>query len=587
MTTKTKAKKFRIRRNSPAAEGRPRAIPTMDAPAPGSGAAAVSSGAPAGAQPAAKPAPAPPPAAAQDDMPFAPVATDSGFGDAPFPGSAAAAKMDDPQAVEKAIAGIRNEGLTGRQLRMARRIAQKNGLTAASDYDAVRLLRAKGIDPFQRANMLELVENGKPGTEMPKTAPNGKPGQAMAPAPVPVAKIDAKPQLPSTQVFDEDTRAKEIIKMQRDIVRRRRSRLFQLFSRLAAFVAIPTLIAGYYFFAIATPMYSTKSEIVIQQADSGGGGGGIGSLFQGTGLGSSQDSIAVQGYLNSIEAMLRLEQDLGFIRHFSQPEIDPLQRLELDATQTEAHKVYKKRVKISYDPTEGIIKMEVIAADPEVAKQFAERLIFYAEEQVDNLTQRLREDQMKGARDSFADAQANLRAANERVVRLQSSLGVLNAESEVGAIMGRIAQLETQLQEKELQLQQLLDNSRPNQARVDGARGDIRRLQGFIQVERAKLTETSSSSQSLATITAQMRLAELDVQNWQLMQSQAMSQMESARIEANRQTRYLSLAVSPVAPDEPAYPRSFENTLLTFLIMCGVYLMVSLTASILREQVSA
>ena len=40
---------------------------------------------------------------------------------------------------------------------MARRVAQKHGLAPTSDFDAIRLLREKGIDPFQRANTLDLV----------------------------------------------------------------------------------------------------------------------------------------------------------------------------------------------------------------------------------------------------------------------------------------------------------------------------------------------------------------------------------------------------------------------------------------------
>ena len=63
--------------------------------------------------------------------------------------------------------------------------------------------------------------------------------------------------------------------------------------------------------------------------------------------------------------------------------------------------------------------------------------------------------------------------------------------------------------------------------------------------------------------------------------------LDAARIEANRQVRYLSVSVSPVVPDAPAYPRAFENTLVAFLIFAGIYLMVSMTAAILREQVSA
>ena len=71
------------------------------------------------------------------------------------------------------------------------------------------------------------------------------------------------------------------------------------------------------------------------------------------------------------------------------------------------------------------------------------------------------------------------------------------------------------------------------------------------------------------------------------MLSTAMQSVETARVEANRQTRYLSMGVNPVAPDEATYPRAFENTFVAFLIFAGIYLMLSMTVAILREQVSA
>ena len=51
--------------------------------------------------------------------------------------------------------------------------------------------------------------------------------------------------------------------------KRRRKRLLLLGARLLAFVTFPTFLATYYFYMIATPMYATESEFVIQQADSG------------------------------------------------------------------------------------------------------------------------------------------------------------------------------------------------------------------------------------------------------------------------------------------------------------------------------
>ena len=82
-------------------------------------------------------------------------------------------------------------------------------------------------------------------------------------------------------------------------------------------------------------------------------------------------------------------------------------------------------------------------------------------------------------------------------------------------------------------------------------------------------------------------MAQIDLTTRQSLLQQAAQHLETARIEANRQVRYLSTSVPPRAPDEATYPSKFENTLLAFIIFAGIYLMISLTASILREQVSA
>ncbi len=474
-----------------------------------------------------------------------------------------------PIGAEQEIAAIRAENLTGRQLRLARRTAQKHGLNPASDLDAVRLLRRSGIDPFERANLLELVsapvQDGS--TRLPAT-------------------VDAQPKPLGPALTNAEDRAREIRRIQRDIAHRRRARMALLATRLLFFVLLPTALAGHYYFRVSTPMYASHAEFVIQQADTAGGSP-IGGLFSGTGFATSQDSIAVQSYLQSRDAMLRLDADRGFKAHFSQPRIDPIQRLDPDASNEQAYRLYKRHVKIGYDPTEGIVRMEVIAADPATAKAFSEALIFYAEERVDQLTQRLREDQMKGANESFADAERKMLAAQERVLGLQKQRGVLSADMEVSAQMTQISTFEMELQNERLRLQQMLANASPNQTRVDVARGNIARLEALVAEMRSGLTTETAGAASLATISGELVVARADLETRQALLAQSLQQLETARIEANRQVRYLSLGVVPVLPDEPAYPRAFENTVLAFLVFAGLYLMASLTASILREQVSA
>ena len=485
---------------------------------------------------------------------------------------------------ETDIDAIRREGLTGRQLRLARRMAQKHGLAPISDFDAVRQLRLKGVDPFQRSNMLELVVPGKDTKgagllDEPDTDP--MPGLGKIQLPQTMKAETAK--VPSTEVYTADRRAAEITQIQQDIAKRRRKRLVLLLARLSAFVFLPTILAGWYYYAIATPMYSTKTEFLIQSAE-GGGGGPLAGLIPAQ-LANSQESIAVQSYLTSKDAMIRLDTELGYKSHFAGDAVDAIQRLDEDSTNEDAHKVYKKNVKIGYDPTEGVVRMEVIAADPQIATDFSLALISYAEERVDALSQQIRDDAMSDAKRNLETAKVERRAAQESLIKLQEVYSADPTE-QLAALRSQITTYDQQLLEKRLALQALLDNSRPNQAKVDGARGDVRRLQNVLIELNNRMTVASTSDLSLVQQSTEIELARADLATADAFLQSALQGEKQAALEAGRQVRYLSVPVRPIPSDAPSYPRKFENTVLAFLIFSGIYLMVSLTSSILREQVS-
>jgi capsular polysaccharide transport system permease protein len=547
MTTKPKARKYRTRRLTPLAEG--------------FGADTVSPNAAANA-------PTGPAGAAQ-----------------PFAQSPDTAALD--------LAAVRREGLTGKQLQTARRVAASHGLAVTSDHDAVLQLRARGIDPFRPTSVLGFIR--PPGAEEPRpTAPPSGSRALPQTEELPGVRVQlpqtmpgATPNLPSTErASPAETRVNEIMRIQKDIARRRRRNFLALMTRLAVFVGLPTLAVGWYFFVIATPMYATKSEFIIQQAESAGAAG-LGGLFQGTSMATQQDSMTVQSYLTSRAALARLDADHGFREHFGDPSIDPIQRLPDAASNEQAFAIYRDHVRIGYDPSEGIIRMEVIAADPATSQEFSEALIGYAEEQVDQLTQRLREDQMAGARQSYEDAEARRAEALAEWLRIQEEVQQIDPIGETAARTQQISALETERQQLQLELQTRLDVARPNEAQVNSLRMQIQNIETLIDDLRTQMTQDTLEGVSLAARNTELRLAEENYTFQTLIVQQALQQMEMARIEANRQVRYLSLGVEPIAPDEATYPRAFENTLVAFLIFSGIYLMLSLTAATLREQVTS
>ena len=190
----------------------------------------------------ATPAPRQVPQQTPDEALFA--QTEDGFGAAPYPTAAPSGTTQAMTSPAETAAGtdldaIRREGLTGRQLRLARRMAQKYGLPATSDFDAVRLLRQAGLDPFRPNPVVEIVaeEDGdaegapRPGNMMPV------PAGARLPQTIKPVKMPAP--------GEEVNHAAEILKMQQDLARRRRRRSMLMMARLFFFVILPTFLAGF------------------------------------------------------------------------------------------------------------------------------------------------------------------------------------------------------------------------------------------------------------------------------------------------------------------------------------------------------
>lgn len=516
---------------------------------------------------------APPPEAAAGDDDLATAFTPPDMLDMADQGGSAKAST--------AIDAIRAEGLTARQLRMAMRVAQKHGIRPTSAFEAVLMLRQRGIDPFARATMLELVK----GDDLAAS-------RALAPRPdtLPATGMPANPvdEAKDRMARIAAEREKEIKRVQREIAKRRRKRLILLGTRLLVFVSLPTFFAAWYFYMIATPMYATESQFIIQQADAGGGGD-LASMLPtpaSMGLGGQSEAASVQSFLQSRPAMLRLDAEEGFRAHFQQDRIDYIRRLPADATDEATFKTYKRHVKIGFDPTEGVVRLEVIAASPEDSERFARALIRYAEEHVDMMTLRLRDSQMRDAQQNLEDAQARLIEARLAVVDLQEQSRVFSGEVELSLLSQRLAALEGELTQTRLSLQEMRANIRPNPARLLPLERREAALSAQIAQLRGSMTRDGPEGVSLARTQSQLIMAEAEVQTREMMRAQAMQQMESARIEVSRQVRYLALSVEPVAPDEPAYPRRFEYSALSFLIFLGLYLFASMTGAVLREQIS-
>ena len=163
---------------------------------------------------------------------------------------------------------------------------------------------------------------------------------------------------------------------------------------------------------------------------------------------------------------------------------------------------------------------------------------------------------------------------------LQQELAVIDSKIVAASLQRQVLALEQEVDQMKKSLAILMEKAQPNTAKVNTLQSSIRINKNLIEAKQAELMQTTDGADSLAIKNARMVVAEADYQTRERMMQAAVQNVEAA----DRQARYLATSVDPVRPEDPSYSRKFENTLLSFRIFVRVYLNMSLTASILPEQ---
>src|SRR5246500_4991674 len=158
-----------------------------------------------------------------------------------------------------------------------------------------------------------------------------------------------------------------------------------------AIVGLPTLIAGVYYFAIASDLYLSEAKFIVRspkqvQTSS------IGALIQSTGLARAVDDTAViEDFIMSRDAVRKLEQHNDLRAVFGRPEGDFVTRFPGMLRRSDFEALFRRYdlfVSVETDNTSRVTALRVKAYRPEDSQTIARALLNYSEELVNELNER-------------------------------------------------------------------------------------------------------------------------------------------------------------------------------------------------------
>lgn len=339
-----------------------------------------------------------------------------------------------------------------------------------------------------------------------------------------------------------------------------------------AIVGVPTLIAGVYFFAIASDLYVSEVKFIVRGPNKPPITS-IASMIGGSGVSANEDTFAVHEFLMSRDAVRKLEQANDLRGVLTRPEGDAVTRFpgflfwrkDFEAL----YRTYSHFVSVELDGSTGVSTLDVKAYRPEDAQNIARALLTYSEQLVNELNERARHDavdaferEVEKDQQQVADIQAKLTA-----YRIKEKM--LDPKTAATGPLALLTQMQGQLASAQAQLAEAIKNS-PNGPQIPLIKTRVASLEKLITDERATITGDTDSV--AASLTEYERL-DLQRQLGEKLLASAVASLESARLEAQRQQLYLETIAQPNLPDYPLYPSrigSFATVVATCLLAYGI-----------------
>ena len=322
-----------------------------------------------------------------------------------------------------------------------------------------------------------------------------------------------------------------------------------------AIVGLPTLLAGVYFFGIASDLYLSEVKFLVRGPAKPQMSGFSAMLSSAAASSVSEDTYAVHEYLMSRDAVRRLEREDDLRALLSRPEGDLISRFpgvwfwrnDFEAL----HRAYGRFVTIEIDserrqhnagqglPTGGCAAV-------------ADSLLRVSEQLVNTLNERARHD-------ALAVFQTEVDNTEQQIARDPGPADRLPRQGEDARSEERRHRADRAVgpDERPAGERQVATRGSPQKFAEQSANPTrahpIGSLEKLIAEERAKITGDSNS-----VATALGEYERLDVQHLlaEKQLASAFTSLEAARLEAQRQQLYLETIAKPNLADYPLYPEA-------------------------------
>lgn len=433
---------------------------------------------------------------------------------------------------------------------------------------ALRAAKNGGLGPKARAKAAQAAPEDQAGITPAAPVQNTAPAQQIEkpkPQPAPIAQVVVRP-------LAAPARAKK----------RHRGLVFAF----VAMVLLPIALSASYLYLVAKDQFASNVGFTVRSEELTSASDLLGGL---TNMGGNTHDIGIlYAFLHSQELVATLDAALDLSGHYSENwPADPVFAYDPDGTIEDLTDYWERMLKLSLDSGTGMMQIEVLAFDPQMAQRIAQALLDESSRIINSLSETARADATSFASDDLDKAQQRVIDAREALTAFRIANQIVDPTADIQGQMGLLNTLQTQLAEALIDYDLLLSTTREDDPRLDQMLKRVAVIEERISQERQKFSasaDNAGTSQSYATVLQEFERLNADLGFAETSYTAARTAYEAALTEAQRQSRYLATFVHPTLAEQAEYPRKELIVGLVALFSFLTWAIASLVYYSLRDR---
>ena len=334
------------------------------------------------------------------------------------------------------------------------------------------------------------------------------------------------------------------------------------------FVLAPTAAVGAYLFLVAADQYVVEARFAVRGlTEPLANPGGMASMIQvsGSAGNNNQDGFIVTSYIDSLPLVREADKALDVRAMFSRGEADFFTRLAPDVTPEDLVKYWRKRVITRIDAISGIITLEVRTFTPQDGVALANFVLKRAEDLVNDISRRAREDSITRNREEVAKAEQRLKAAHLALQAFRNRWGIIDPAKSAEATLQTLVGLRREKLKLENDLQVLRATLDDRARSVQTIVATLQAMDRQITEQQAQLTSdgvSKTTNVTQAILEFEGHMVERTIA--EKIYESAQGMLDRVRVMAEKQAIFLTTFVKPALPEDSLYPKRWTNLFTAF-----------------------